>query len=722
MLQDDAAHGSPTDAGAVIGTLRRVGLTGHKLALQVGDEEALARQVASEANVEYAPWILKVVSDLVKEACDTLEMDVRLSGGKSSPGVQSVNDAVASMDRSASSSAAPRSEKAVDQLMIVPQKGKMRKLGTSAMGTRRSEDDEEERVLAALIEELEQMRAPVLERIAGTNNPLRTRQALLGKFRPSTVKRYLAYWQGFRRWSASITGGMPMTSENLLNYLMAREEEGMGASVPLSISKAVAWMGKVAGYCKEEWCDNDPLVELMVKDLLRKLESNAPPRKRAPRMLSVFIPALESLVVGEKVNPIIQVGAWIRLVKIWASLRFDDVAHLKQSMLKSYEGKLSGLMRRTKTTGAGKRVKELPLHVSKEAWVKHPDWLTKGMVALGKITGGPSELLVPAGTSIGNPSDDRVMTYQEAVAWSTCVMDTMEAEHGGKLIPDGWSQFWTEHSERATMASCLASIGVPKPERDLLGRWKPEGSDQYVRSYNTVIGRLQARMAEPVQEGRGYTAFDEGAVLEELKDWLVQKRGYPTEAAEGEVEEWKISIGGSFSFEKMVEKGSILNPEQEEVKTGMGNMDGMGAASKGSASVAESSDTSSSTSSSTGGKSQEFKKRKVDKLDKEREPGYIIVYNRIDRGRLHRAGVKGCWMARKRDFKRADLFEERPDPDKYTSRCRVCWPREEDDWSSSDSEDEVEDLSEIGNVEFGRGLGVFHKDPGTASEELWAEG
>jgi hypothetical protein len=53
---------------------------------------------------------------------------------------------------------------------------------------------------------------------------------------------------------------------------------------------------------------------------------------------------------------------------------------------------------------------------------------------------------------------------------------------GNALIPHGWERFWTEHSERATLSSGLAALGVQKPERDLLGRWKPEGSDQYART------------------------------------------------------------------------------------------------------------------------------------------------------------------------------------------------------------------------------------------------
>ena len=81
QLQDDAAHGSPLDAGAIVGILRKFGFVGPKLAIQAGDEEALARQAAEEAGVPFAPWVVGVATGLVKDACDSLEMDVRLAGG-----------------------------------------------------------------------------------------------------------------------------------------------------------------------------------------------------------------------------------------------------------------------------------------------------------------------------------------------------------------------------------------------------------------------------------------------------------------------------------------------------------------------------------------------------------------------------------------------------------------------------------------------------------------
>ena len=97
-------------------------------------------------------------------------------------------------------------------------------------------------------------------------------------------------------------------------------------------------------------------------------------------------------------------------------------------MVSSHDGKFSGLLKRTKTTGAGKRVKELPFHVSVNAWIENQTWMKRGMEALGRTLAGTYELLVPAGTSCGQ-AQEGVMTYQEAVAWS------LEDKDGLRLAP-----------------------------------------------------------------------------------------------------------------------------------------------------------------------------------------------------------------------------------------------------------------------------------------------
>ena len=463
-----------------------------------------------------------------------------------------------------------------------------------------------------------------------------------------------------------------MYGSQLVGYLHAREEEGMGASVPLAISKAIAWFEKIGGFDEEVKISNDPLLQLVVKGMLKRLEDKTPPRKRAPRLLSCFLPAMERLVTARDEPVHIRLGAWVKLLKVWASFRFDDLAHLRVDTVRFYDARLSGLMRRTKTTGAGKRVRDLPFHIGTDAWIDDSSWLGAGWeIARGAVLKG--DLLIPAGSSGPQVEDDMVMSYTEAVAWSMEVFTAMKGPDGKPLVPEDWERFWTEHSERSTLSSGLASLGIQKSDRDLLGRWTPEGSDQRIRTYNSVVSGLQAKFAGPVRRGDGYDAFDEGSVLEELKVWLHEKWGVEESTAEEAVENWKTSLrpvkGG---FMEMVSK------------------DGDGGVQEGSQPKGEVAPDSSSSSSSTEEESSSGRKG-IERLSEEREFGFVVVYNRIDRGKLHRGGKKGCWMAKQRKFRKATSFAKIPDESEYTSRCKLCWPEKGADESSSDSEDELID-------------------------------
>lgn len=236
-------------------------------------------------------------------------------------------------------------------------------------------------------------------------------------------------------------------------------------------------------------------------------------------------------------------------------------------------------------------------------------------------------------------------------------------------MPHEWVRFWTEHSERATLSSCLACLGIPKSDRDLLGRWSPEGSDQYIRTYNTVVARMQECFADAVRRGDAYQRLDEGSTLEDLKKWLVEKWDTPKEEAEASVESWKAVVAKKGIFEGMLSREDGEHTPTEVV------------GSEEELSPCES-------SVPTDLEPEPTKRRKMTRVSSERSAGYLVVFNRIDRGTLHRAGESGCWMARTREFRRAEMYIDLPSEDQYTKRCRLCWPvGGEDSVSTSDSED-----------------------------------
>ena len=88
--------------------------------------------------------------------------------------------------------------------------------------------------------------------------------------------------------------------------------------------------------------------------------------------------ALE-LVVLDTVRPMYIRGfAWVKLLKFWASLRYDDLQWLAPASLVLTAEGLHATLPRTKTSGPGKRAAVLMATISSDAWLVSPRWLSEG--------------------------------------------------------------------------------------------------------------------------------------------------------------------------------------------------------------------------------------------------------------------------------------------------------------------------------------------------------
>ena len=61
---------------------------------------------------------------------------------------------------------------------------------------------------------------------------------------------------------------------------------------------------------------------------------------------------------------------------------------------------------------------------------------------------------------------------------------------------------------------------IPPADRDMLGRWKPEGSDIYMRAYGGRVARLQAIYADAARSENREQELDEKEISARLGDWL----------------------------------------------------------------------------------------------------------------------------------------------------------------------------------------------------------
>ena len=171
----------------------------------------------------------------------------------------------------------------------------------------------------------------------------------------------------------------------------------------------------------------------------------------------------------------------------------------------------------------------------------------------------------------------------------------------------------------------------------MLGRWKPEGSDTYIRSFAGVMARIQKTFAKTLRLRDRSLLLDEGDIIEGAGGWISERLKEPV--AEGGTEGILERLGTS-----------ILLPPQFEVQ--MEEEPGPHETYQGGL--------------------QEDPEKAGD--GEKPRAAYVVVNVSKRCRRLHKASDGCCWMGRTRIFKSSVEFEEKPDEEHFTHVCRVCWP------------------------------------------------
>ena len=148
--------------------------------------------------------------------------------------------------------------------------------------------------------------------------------------------------------------------------------------MPDAIIKAVAWVEKVAEFQEEQRATHGRFVWAAKDKIVDVLSEGAPLIKRAPRYPVLVLVQLEAVVVDPGHAIGWRVWAWAKLVKIWESLRWSHLQAIISAELSFLEGRLATVLRRTKTSGPNRRVKELPLAISEQGCFVERTWLKVG--------------------------------------------------------------------------------------------------------------------------------------------------------------------------------------------------------------------------------------------------------------------------------------------------------------------------------------------------------
>ena len=212
---------------------------------------------------------------------------------------------------------------------------------------------------------------------------------------------------------------------------------------------------------------------------------------------------LEALVIDVGHATGWRIWAWAKLVKVWASLRWSDLQASIPVELSLVEGRLTTVLRRTKTSGPSRRVKELPVAISEHAYFLRSTWLRVGFDLLR--THANYKRLNQDGLLEKKPA-----SYADAMVATAGLL-------GSLGLPLEVQGYWTEHSE---------ANGGAAPGQ---GPARPEGSDTYARTFAGRVARLQALFAKVARGADRYDRLDEREIAADLVPWLMERAKLSTE-------------------------------------------------------------------------------------------------------------------------------------------------------------------------------------------------
>ena len=313
---------------------------------------------------------------------------------------------------------------------------------------------------------------------------------------------------------------------NFLAYLQDLVDSGCARTVPESCRKALHFLEGAGNQHPHLRVGDHPLVLDAIKDYQVQATSckGLQPRQ-APHFFVKIAVALEFVVVDLSVEPYVRVVAWARLVRLWAGLRFGDTEHLHPDDVSLKGDCLALALRRTKTTGAGKKVAMMWAFIGRaSAWLARPDWLAVGYnlwFDLGRHL--DRDYVLP------HPDRDlkgfvpRPLVFADSLRLGRTLLvhlkdvqyvqeerkEAVWIERAGKLLEPDAALFWTEHSTRA--APLLGRrLGVHRRRARLPGPVVSAGQ-RLLRADQPGSGLALARGdRREGQEGRGRRGLPRG--------------------------------------------------------------------------------------------------------------------------------------------------------------------------------------------------------------------
>lgn len=399
----------------------------------------------------------------------------------------------------------------------------------------RRNEQELRKVVDKLVQIVVEADLPVVTAAQKTADPEAALRRVFSTKRLRTLRLRHNAWSKTRLWLSCVFGvTFPTEVHHMIDYLEEIARGPMGRTIPGKVAGTLSFMEKAGAVVTGQRISEHPLWKSTVQSLTIAAQEVDNVTDRAPQTAVAIILSLELLMVDLETPKYVKFLAWVQLIMVWGCFRANDVENFCTVRLTLTRRCLRGVLKRSKVTGPGKKVGELPFWISRNVGLTKVDWLEVGFSIWSSeaiYKGGDYFIPLPNRDFSGSRKK-----YADSSAFSGLskklladlrvpVRVNRKWTLGEKrLLPGDFTLFWRGHSARHFLVSVASADSVPKQDMDTVGRWGVNAaqSHDYIHTARQTCLKVQDLCCKAILEGP--TNYDEDELQEQLKTFL-RKRG-----------------------------------------------------------------------------------------------------------------------------------------------------------------------------------------------------
>lgn len=422
---------------------------------------------------------------------------------------------------------------------------------------------------------------------------------IFGSRRAKTLRNRASTWKRYYIWLLlNRARHWPVKIGDVVDYLEGRIEDGCGPAAPQGLMGALALLEVVGRVEERKKLSKDRTLLDCIKNMQMELQLVAPPKRPARPYLIGAIIGLELLVCSEDYCNYTRLIGWVMLLMCWMVLRADDVQWIDPARMHISGTEVRMILRRTKTTGPGRRAVEVPAYVARDASLAGEDWLGQGWNLFHSAAfQNDRDYFLPGPNKDWSGGAKKFLNLQNFNSYMRYVLSMVKKplrgglnakawmESGEPLISGELTNFWSGHSGRHWLPTHAANVGIPKEQRDYLGRWQAgaQESNAYVLSAKQIVTSIQREVNRAICEG--HVGLTEGELIEELKKYSEERGVHQRDGrwfhSMLRLENYKYGLKMEYPTLQM----ELEDDELEEMVAGWGQAVPLGEESKGSKEV-----------------------------------------------------------------------------------------------------------------------------------------